>query len=147
MSIILLRLRTALAALAVVGLLGYALVTLAQSAALSVARWPVEQGADPGSGWENRLARLRAELPDHGLIGYLSEIDVPGLSNDPIDTNQEYVMTQYFLAPLVVQRNANHKLVMANIVAENFDPTVVEKIYSLRLIYDFGDGIYLFEKP
>ena len=40
------------------------------------------------------------------MIGYLGEWDVPGIGYEPNDQHAEYLLAQYALAPLILQRGA-----------------------------------------
>ena len=79
-----------------------------------------------------RFARLKARLPIRGVIGYIGE---PGDSEIP-----DYYLTQYALAPLVVDFSANHSIVIGNFPSS----TASEIPPGLTLVQDFGNGVILF---
>lgn len=99
---------------------------------------------DTATGWEKRLSALREDLPDRGVIGYVSEQDYPGVPFNIVDQDEEFVLTQYSLAPLILDRgNPHHELVIGNFSTE-YDYQF-EKELGLRLLADYGMGIFLFE--
>ena len=104
-------------------------------------------GTDGPSIWAERMVNLAQALPTgYGIIGYLSERDLPGVAFEPIDQDEEYVMTQYFLAPRVIEEGTNRSLVMANIGNQSVTPADVEAQFHLRLLKNYGWGIALYEQ-
>ncbi len=92
--------------------------------------------------WAERLERIKNDLPESGIVGYISEMDCPGMPFGLIDSDEEFVMTQYSLAPLVLDRgNPRHNYVIGNIVGEG--PFEFEKLFDLEIKKDYGYGIYL----
>ena len=81
---------------------------------------------------DQRFAALKARLPARGVIGYIGE---SGDSATP-----DYYLTQYALAPLVVDPSAHHSLVVGNFPSSR--PFRIPQ--SLRLVEDFGQGVMLF---
>lgn len=79
-----------------------------------------------------RFARLKAVLPQRGVVGYVGDAGESGVA--------PYYLAQYALAPLVLDRSPSHKLVIGNFSLRDA-PTSLEK---LRLVKDFGDGVLLF---
>ncbi len=99
---------------------------------------------DAATGWEKRLSALKDALPERGVIGYVSEQDYPGVPFNIVDQDEEFVLTQYSLAPLILDRGSTrHELVIGNFSAE-YDYQF-EKELGLRLVSDYGMGIYLFQ--
>jgi hypothetical protein len=63
----------------------------------------IERGAEALETWEERLAPVRTALPiQRGVIGYVSDWDVPGAAYHVWDQESEYLLAQYALAPLIV---------------------------------------------
>ncbi len=126
-----------------------ALLWIAVNSNLNIARgvrkqWdPSAIGKDARSLWEERLQRLRNDLPKQGTVGYISEQDIPGAPFDPIDTNEEYALTQYFLAPLIVQRGTDYEYVIGNFGSPDYDYQV-EKTLGVEQAASYGMGIFLF---
>ncbi|HTT23600.1 MAG TPA: hypothetical protein VMG82_32025 [Candidatus Sulfotelmatobacter sp.] len=79
-----------------------------------------------------RFAELKPHLPAKGIVGYLGE---PGDSAIP-----DYYLTQYALAPLVVDFSPSHTIVVGNFP---FSPPL-QLPENLRLVRDFGNGVMLF---
>ena len=79
-----------------------------------------------------RFAALKARLPTSGVIGYIGE---PGDSAIP-----DYYLTQYALAPLVVESSPNHSLVIGNFPSSRV--SVIPP--GLTPVEDFGNGVILF---
>lgn len=81
---------------------------------------------------DQRFARVKTSLPANGVIGYIGEI---GNSSTP-----DYYLTQYALAPLVVDRSTRHALVIGNFPLS--PPSAVPP--NIQLVQDFGSGVLLF---
>jgi hypothetical protein len=81
---------------------------------------------------DKRFATLRAELPSRGIVGYVGDSDDSALP--------DYYLTQYALAPLVVDRGAQHPLVIGNFPHSQTTPAIA----GLALLKDFGNGVFLF---
>jgi len=81
-----------------------------------------------------RFAELRKNLPARGVVGYWgdSALTPPAVG--------AYYLTQYALAPLVVERSLKHPLVVGNFPDSAAPPVPA----NLRLVKDFGDGVFLF---
>ncbi|HKV80896.1 MAG TPA: hypothetical protein VJP02_22285 [Candidatus Sulfotelmatobacter sp.] len=80
---------------------------------------------------DKRFAAVKTRLPTSGVIGYIGE---SGTSSTP-----DYYLTQYALAPLVVDRSTHHAIVIGNFPLSppsNLPP-------NLRLVEDFGSGVLL----
>lgn len=80
---------------------------------------------------DQRFAALRDALPSRGVIGYLGE------SNDSATPN--YYLTQYALAPVIVDRSTNHKLIVGNFLSTR-PPRLPS---ALQVVKDFGNGVVL----
>ncbi|HXJ87950.1 MAG TPA: hypothetical protein VMS18_14100 [Candidatus Binatia bacterium] len=81
---------------------------------------------------DQRFAELKPHLPAKGIVGYLGE---PGDSAIP-----DYYLTQYTLAPLVVDFSPSHAIVVGNFPSS--PPT--QRPQNLQLLKDFGNGVMLF---
>lgn len=80
---------------------------------------------------DQRFAGVKTRLPASRVIGYIGE---SGDSSTP-----DYYLTQYALAPLVVDRSTHHAIVIGNFPLSppsNLPP-------NLRLVEDFGNGVLL----
>lgn len=81
---------------------------------------------------DQRFAVLKARLPANGVVGYIGET---GDSATP-----DYYLTQYALAPLVVDLSPDHPLVVGNFPSR--PPAQIPT--KLLLMQDFGNGVMLF---
>lgn len=81
---------------------------------------------------DQRFAKLKARLPTSGVIGYLGE--------DGDSAIPDYYLTQYALAPLVVDFSRNHPLVIGNFPSSRV--SVIPP--DLTPVEDFGNGVLLF---
>lgn len=79
-----------------------------------------------------RFAKLKAALPQRGVIGYVGD---GGESGVPA-----YYLAQYALAPLVLDRSPDHLFVVGNFPSG----PPASSLGKLRLVKDFGDGVLLF---
>ena len=104
----------------------------------------VHQSGDDLTHWSERLAPLIPYLPDRGVIGYISERDIPGMAYNATDQGEEFAMSQYVLAPRILEEGTKHELIFANIGGLSPDevPAAVAPL-GLRLERAFSFGIYL----
>ena len=64
-----------------------------------------DRGTDALDCWEAQMALVRDSLPiKRGVVGYISEQDVPGAEYGLWDIETEFFLTQYALAPLIVKK-------------------------------------------
>lgn len=106
-----------------------------------------ETGNDDVSIWTARLEELRANLPpEESILGYLTESDVPGVTYDPIDHDEEFVMTQYALAPFIVQHGTQPTYVIGNFANPAVTISAVESMFDLKLVKDYSMGIFLLKR-
>ena len=80
---------------------------------------------------DQRFSALKTRLPASGVVGYI------GHSGD--SAIRDYYLTQYALAPLVVDLSPNHPIVVGNFPG----PTPSAIPQNLRLVEDFGNGVML----
>jgi hypothetical protein len=97
---------------------------------------PPDSAQGVGRRSDQRFAALKASLPERGVIGYLGEPGAAALG--------DYYLTQYALAPLVVDYSPNHPLVVANFPSSPARGPTLPQSESLQLVKDFGDGVLLF---
>jgi hypothetical protein len=65
----------------------------------------IDRGKEALDAWEARLAPAREALPfQRGVIGYVADWDVPGVSYAYADQEGEYLLAQYTLAPLILKK-------------------------------------------
>lgn len=89
------------------------------------------------SQYERRFDGLRKSLPASGVVGYLGDENSYGLPN--------YFLTQYALAPLIVDHSPDHAVVVGNFVSSSLS-SVRNRPLDLIVVQDFGDGVCLLEK-
>ena len=90
-----------------------------------------------------RFEGVSAALPSETIVGYISDLPV---GNDEWQVN--FFGVQYALAPrLLVEESDGHK---TDWVVGNFlkKPVVaeIEKAHNLKLVREFGLGVYLFRR-
>ena len=80
---------------------------------------------------DQRFAAVKTRLPASGVIGYIG--------GDGDSSTPDYYLTQYALAPLVVDRSTHHTIVIGNFPLSQ--PSSLPP--NLRLVEDFGSGVLL----
>lgn len=89
------------------------------------------------TGYIVRFDALRKELPTAGKVGYWSNAE-----QDPGDL--EFHLTQFALAPVVLEKSKSHPYVVGNI-AKN--PTSEElRAQGLAVVKDYGLGVVLYRR-
>ena len=102
--------------------------------------------SDPMINWSRRVEGIKEDVPvTTRILGYVTESDMPWYSLNEIDRDEEFVMTQYFLAPLILQPGLNHPLVIGNLAGEEGIVKEAEDYFGMRLISPYRGGIYLFQ--
>jgi hypothetical protein len=101
---------------------------------------------DPVADWEKRFAPLIEQIPfQRGVVGYISDSEIPGSTYDAANDEGEYVLTQYVLAPVVIQRGTAQEWNIANL-----DKTAYElwsKANGTRFqVTAFKGGLYLLHR-
>lgn len=95
-------------------------------------------GIDDITRWENRMAELKSHIPPNaGTVGYIS--------SDP--QWDEFILTQYTIIPLVLQRGIDHDWIIANYPDKSIQ-LVLNKQLDLEkyAVENFGYGLYLIHK-
>lgn len=103
--------------------------------------WEQRSGPDGVSSLESRFVALKAALPASGPIGYMTD---PGVSLEETDAKAELHLTQYALAPWIIEPDAGHTTVVGNF--RNAVDGGAISARGLDLVRDFGDGLYLFRR-
>ncbi len=106
------------------------------------------QGADGNMLEDRRFSDIRRALPDHGLVGYVSDVD---LSSAP--SNTRWVVAQYHLAPVVlVSQNPGSSSPDPRLqwgIADCADPSaaaMVARSAGFAMVKDFGGGVWLLHR-
>ena len=64
-----------------------------------------DRGTNALDRWEANMILVKEDLPiNRGLVGYISEENVPGAEYEYWDSETEFLLTQYALAPLVLKK-------------------------------------------
>lgn len=91
---------------------------------------------------DERLKEIKRDLPAHGIIGYVGE---GGSTIHNSEEGTDYLMIQYCLAPLIIDRSIDHDLVIGIFPnAESSRNATVDP--SLALLKNYDNGIVLFSK-
>lgn len=100
--------------------------------------------------WENRFDTVRQGLPagvDH--VGYITEADLDasnGQQNLNSDQANEFRMTRYVMAPVIVTQGLGYPWIIGNFSSNiQFKPWLRDKIGDYE-IQEFSGGIYLIHK-
>jgi hypothetical protein len=112
-------------------------------------RWNPEFIAnDMVSSWDKRMAGLRADLPaDIKTIGYVGNWDIlPASDTIYADEETEFVLTQYALSPVIVERGDNEEWVILNLSRKAYDIWIQRQPQDMKII-DYGLRIFLVHKP
>src|SRR5262249_53895820 len=91
-------------------------------------------GHDGITVYEKRFDPLRPVLPSQGVVGFVTDAE---------PYNLEYYLTQYTLAPLLVDPKQSHEIVIGNFANKASNP----KLFSgaiLDLRFDVGNGVKLY---
>lgn len=96
-------------------------------------------GSDAVTLHEKRFAKLARALPSNEFItiGYVSD---PEITSANIPAIKQYVLTQYALAPAIIDEKWGHRFVVGNFTSANYRLPVHEG----WTVQDFGDGVFLF---
>lgn len=105
-------------------------------------------GDDMVTAWDKRLRKVRNILPEYGTIGYMADWDIPGYKYGSSDQEVEFLLAQYTVAPLVLERGSDHDLILGNF-SDNGDPQKMENVQKqlgLRIIQPYSNEIFLMER-
>lgn len=98
------------------------------------------------SAWDRRLQPIKEDLPAPPVvIGYIGDWDIPGVSYQLADVETEYVLTQYALAPIIVERGDQYEWTFVNLskAAQKSWLSSLQGDYQLT---EYGNGIYLLHR-
>lgn len=101
---------------------------------------------DSVSKWEKRVQVSLTHIPpDVSELGYVADWDVPNSGYNLIDQDNEYTLTQYALAPRIVQRGLNHEWIVGNFTFGGYQDWLDKNLSSYKLI-NLGFGIYIIHR-
>lgn len=101
---------------------------------------------DPVAAWQRRFIKLKDALPfERGVVGYISDSDVPGIAFNAANDEGEYVLTQYAMAPVIIRRGTDETWNVANLSTPAYAEWS-EAHGSQFEITRFGNRIYLLHR-
>jgi hypothetical protein len=96
--------------------------------------------------WNERLLNLIDPIPfERGVVGYISNEDIPGASYDADDASGEYILTQYAIAPLILIRGTKQEWNILNLDPETYRNWLQANSSDFEIV-NFGGGMYLARK-
>ena len=128
-------------------LVGLSLLVAYRNTSSAMTVWNPEQpDNNPVDRWEKRIQPVRNHLPeDITLVGYVADWDIPDLEYNPIDQDAEYVLTQYALAPIMVQPGLEQEWIIGNFIHPGFESWLDQSLPSYE-IKSLGFGIFLIHR-
>jgi hypothetical protein len=102
--------------------------------------------SDPVTLWEIRFEAVKKILPfQRGLIGYITNSDVPGALYNANNEQGEYTLTQYAMAPIILVRGDKEEWTLANLNSKAFQIWSRSNRDKFRVI-TLKDNLYLFQR-
>lgn len=90
--------------------------------------------------WEERMQPVRSALPPEiREVGYISD-------NENTALVQEYSLTRFALAPVVVRRSVDHEWIIGNFTDPGLEDILNTQISAEYTVQKFGAGIYLIHR-
>lgn len=105
---------------------------------------PRQIGSDKITLYEKRFERLKKILPPRGVVGYISNREISG-GGDEIQESYRYLQTQYVLAPLIVLRSPNQRLVIGNFHEAEIDSQTYRQ-WNVEVLAKFDGVVWLLNK-
>ncbi|HUH96386.1 MAG TPA: hypothetical protein VLZ89_03450 [Anaerolineales bacterium] len=103
-------------------------------------------GSDPVTQWELRFQPVKKLLPfKRGVIGYITNSDVPGAHYDANNEQGEYTLTQYTMAPIILVRGDQPDWTLANLNSKAFQIWSQANRGQFRVI-PLNDNLYLLHR-
>ncbi len=93
----------------------------------------------------NACEKSGSYFRNHGVIGYLADWDIPNAKYGSSDQEVEFLLAQYTVAPVVLERGADHELILGNF-SDNGNPAKidnVQEIFGVSLIQPYSNEIFL----
>jgi hypothetical protein len=98
------------------------------------------------AGWDERISNLIAPIPfERRLIGYISNEDIPGAAFTEADSSEEYILTQFAVAPLVLVRGTDQEWNILNLGPDAFETWQQANLNDFEVVGS-GGGLYLVRK-
>jgi hypothetical protein len=96
--------------------------------------------------WEKRMEPVKKEIPaEVTVVGYAADWDLPDVESDLIDQDNEYMLTQYTLAPIMVVPGLEPDWIVGNFTSPGFQ-NWLDQSMTAYTIKKFGYGIYLIHR-
>jgi hypothetical protein len=99
--------------------------------------------------WEARMLPIKAKIPASvKIVGYISDQDIDKTweSKGNLTEVDEYPLTQYALAPLIVLRGVNFEWIIGNFTLPRFKMFLDTQINAPYSLDPIGFGIYLIHR-
>ncbi len=103
-------------------------------------------GDDMVTAWDKRLRKIRPLLPESGVVGYLADWDIPGAQFGSSDQEVEFLLAQYTVAPVVLERGKDHPVILGNF-SDNGDPNKLPEVQAtlgISLSQPYSNEINIF---
>ena len=136
-----------LRAIAMISLVLYSIFVAATNGLAAYSSWNrYSLGGDSVSKWEKRVRPVLDHIPsDITELGYVADWDIPDSGYDIIDQDNEYTLTQYALAPRIVQPGLDHEWMIGNFTDKSFLKWLDQNLASYKII-ELGFGIYVIHR-
>jgi hypothetical protein len=93
--------------------------------------------------FEQPLQKLTELVPfQRGTIGYLGDEDIPLMTFDPDDVAAEYMLAQFAVAPLILERGTAQEWNLLNLTSDAYDVWIKENGGKFDVV-PLGEHIYL----
>jgi hypothetical protein len=101
---------------------------------------------DPVADWEARFGPVKAQLPfQRGIIGYISDSDIPGVIFDAANDEGEYILSQYAIAPIILVRGTAQDWNLANLSGNAYQAWSASHRGDFE-VFPFKGGLYLLHR-
>ncbi len=101
-------------------------------------------GNDQVTLYEKRFDGVKRYLGSVNIVGFITDIDDKRPPTD-IEFARRYFLTQYALSPIIVLKDYNHDIIIANF--HNYDSELPDSIKEeFTLLKDFGKGLKIFKR-
>jgi hypothetical protein len=136
-----------LRAIAIISLVTFSIFVAVTNGLAARAKWnQYSQSTDSVSKWEKRVKPILDHVPSNiTLFGYVADWDIPGSEYNIVDQDNEYTLTQYALAPRIVQPGLDHEWIIGNFTNRDFRDWLDKNLSSYEII-EIGFGIYVIHR-
>lgn len=136
-----------LRAIAMISLVLYSIFAAVTNGLAAHSRWIRDsQASDSVSKWEKRVKPALDHIPgDITELGYVADWDIPDSGYDIIDQDNEYTLTQYALAPRIVEPGSDHEWIIGNFTDKDFQKWLDKNLSPYKII-EIGFGIYVIHR-